>query len=267
MRASVHHKINLGLHIIKKLPSGFHALETVFYPCHNYKDTIEISPASQFSFILKNADFTCNIEDNLCVKAFRLLQNMYDLPPVTLTLTKQIPSGAGLGGGSANAALTLKMLNTLFSLQLSSNQLHEFATQLGSDTAFFLYNEPMYATSRGEILTPIALDLSKYKIELVCPNISISTAQAYNAITPKKPEIPLHQIINMPIKKWKNMLVNDFEKIIFKQHPQLLQIKNELYRKGALYASMSGSGSTVYGIFARNTTEKCNLKQELVPKL
>jgi 4-diphosphocytidyl-2-C-methyl-D-erythritol kinase len=249
MRASVHHKINLGLHVIEKLPSSYHALETIFYPCHNYEDTIEITPASQFSFTLKNADFTCDVEHNLCVKAFRLLQNRYNLPPVHLTLTKQIPSGAGLGGGSADAVLTLKMLNTLFSLQLSIWQLHEFAAQLGSDAAFFLYNEPMYATGRGEILTPIALDLSKYNIEVVCPNIPISTAQAYSAIAPKIPEVSLKEIIKTPIERWRNNLVNDFEEGIFKQHPQLLEIKNEFYDRGALYASMSGSGSAVYGVF------------------
>ena len=249
MRASVHHKINLGLHVIEKLPSGYHALETVFYPCHNYEDTIEIAPASQFSFTLKNADFICDVEHNLCVKAFRLLQNRYNLPPVHLTLTKQIPSGAGLGGGSADAALTLKMLNMLFSLQLSPQQLHEFAVQLGSDTAFFLYDEPMYATGRGEILTPIALDLSKYHIEVVCPNIPISTAQAYSAIVPKIPEVSLKEIIKTPIETWKKNLVNDFEEIIFKQYPQLLEIKNEFYNRGALYASMSGSGSAVLGVF------------------
>ena len=256
MQASIHHKINLGLHVVEKLSSGYHALETVFYPCHNYEDTIEIIPASQFSFTLKNADFTCNIEHNLCVKAFRLLQNRYNLPPVRLTLSKQIPAGAGLGGGSADAALTLKMLNTLFSLQLSTKQLHKFAVQLGSDTAFFLYDKPMYATGRGEILTPVALDLSKYKIEIVCSHIPISTPQAYNAITPKKPEVSLQRIIKMPIEKWKDRLVNDFEELIFKQYPQLSQIKNEFYRQGALYASMSGSGSAVYGIFQHKSSKK-----------
>jgi 4-diphosphocytidyl-2-C-methyl-D-erythritol kinase len=249
MLTSVHHKINIGLHVIEKLPSGYHALETVFYPCKNFEDTIEIVPASQFSFILKNADFHCVTEDNLCVKAYRLLQNRYDLPPVAITLTKQIPSGAGLGGGSANAALTLKILNTLFSLQLSTEQLHEFAAQLGSDTSFFLYDTPMYATGRGEILTPIALDLSKYKIEIVCPKIAISTAEAYGAITPKKPKTSLNQIIQSPIETWKENLVNDFEEVIFKKHPQIKEIKNEFYRRGAVYAAMSGSGGAVFGVF------------------
>ena len=250
MLASVHHKINLGLHIVEKLPSGYHAIETVFYPCHNYEDTIEITPASRFSFSLINADFLCEVEQNLCVKAYRLLQNIYDLPQVKITLTKQIPSGAGLGGGSANAALTLKMLNSVFSLQLSIKQLHEFAAQLGSDTAFFLYNTPMYATGRGEILEPTALDLSKYRIEVMYPNISVPTAEAYGNATPKKPDVCLKEIIKNPIETWKNNLVNDFEEVIFKQHPQLWEIKTELYRRGALYASMSGSGSAVYGIFA-----------------
>jgi 4-diphosphocytidyl-2-C-methyl-D-erythritol kinase len=249
MLATVPHKINLGLHVIEKLPSGFHALETVFYPCHYYEDTIEIIPSAQFSFTVKNADFSCNMEQNLCVKAYRILQKIYDLPAVKFTLTKQIPSGAGLGGGSANAALTLQMLNTLFSLQLSTNQLHEYAAQLGSDAAFFLYNTPMYATGRGEILTPVDLDLSKYKMEIVCPNISISTAQAYNLIIPKKPKIPLLQIIYSPIETWRNLLVNDFEEVVFNQHPHLREIKEELYSKGAVYAAMSGSGCAVYGFF------------------
>jgi 4-diphosphocytidyl-2-C-methyl-D-erythritol kinase len=249
MLASVHHKINLGLHVIEKLASGYHALETVFYPCRNFEDTLEIISSSVFSFTLKNADFHCAPEHNLCVKAYRLLQKIYALPSVAITLTKQIPSGAGLGGGSADAALTLKILNTLFSLQLTTEQLHEFAAQLGSDTPFFLYDTPMYATGRGEILTPIALDLSKCKIEVVYPKIAVSTTQAYHTITPKKPKIPLKQIIHYPIEMWKENLVNDFEEAIFTQYPLLKDIKNEFYKRGALYASMSGSGSAIYGIF------------------
>jgi 4-diphosphocytidyl-2-C-methyl-D-erythritol kinase len=205
--------------------------------------------SSHFLFNIKNADFHCNVEDNLCVKAYRLLQKVYDLPPIAITLTKHIPSGAGLGGGSANAVLTLQMLNDMFSLQLSTEQLHEFVAQLGSDTAFFLYNKPMYATGRGEILQPIELDLSKYNIEIVCPNIAISTAQAYGGITPKQPKVSLLEIINQSIETWKDYLVNDFEETIFKQHPQLLEIKNEFYRRGAMYAAMTGSGSAVFGIF------------------
>ena len=249
MRASIPHKINLGLHVIEKLHSGYHAIETVFYPCENFKDTIEITPSSQFCFMIKNADFHCKTEDNLCVKAYRLLQKKYDLPPVNITLTKQIPSGAGLGGGSANAALTLKMLNLLFSLQLSQEQLHAFAAQLGSDVPFFLCNTPMYATGRGEILTPIEVDLSTHNIEVVCSNIAISTAEAYSIITPKPPKLSLKQIMNTPLETWKDNLVNDFEEPIFKQYPQLLNIKNDLYNRGAIYAAMSGSGSTMYGIF------------------
>ena len=249
MLASVYHKINLGLQVIEKLPSGYHTLETVFYPCRNFEDTIEITPSSQFSFTLKNADFSCDAEKNLCVKAYRLLQKYFDLPAVKIVLTKHIPSGAGLGGGSADAALTLKMLNDLFMLQLPQIQLHEFAAQLGSDVPFFLHNTPMYATGRGEILEPVALNLSKYQIEIICPNISISTAQAYSLITPKKPERSLKHIIQSPIKTWKTDLINDFEEVIFKQHPQLQKIKDELYRRGAVYSAMSGSGSAVFGIF------------------
>ena len=249
MLTSVCHKINLGLRVIEKLPSGYHALETVFYPCRNFEDTIEITPSHQFSFTLKNADFQCDVENNLCVKAYRLLQSRFDLPDVEIVLTKQIPSGAGLGGGSADAALALQMLNTLFALKFSPEQFHEFAAQLGSDVPFFLYNTPMYATGRGEILEPLALNLSKYRIEIVCPNISISTAQAYSLITPKKPERSLKQIIQSPIKTWKTDLINDFEELIFKQHPQLQKIKDDFYNRGAVYAAMSGSGSALFGIF------------------
>ncbi|MDR2971595.1 MAG: 4-(cytidine 5'-diphospho)-2-C-methyl-D-erythritol kinase [Bacteroidales bacterium] len=249
MLTTIHHKINLGLHIVQKLSSGYHALETVFYPCTNFVDTLEIIPAAHFSFSIKNADFTCPIEENLCVKAYRLLQKKKNLPPVKITLTKQIPSGAGLGGGSADAAYTLKMLNTIFSLGLSIRQLHEFAAQLGSDTPFFIYNAPMYATGRGDILTPIELDLSKYKIEIVCPNFAVSTAKAYSIITSKKPKHTLKNIINAPIETWREILNNDFEEVIFNLHPKLREIKKDFYKQGALYASMSGSGSAIYGIF------------------
>jgi len=249
MLASVHHKINLGLHVIEKLPSGYHELETLFYPCRNFEDTIEITPSSQCAFTIENADFDCDTEANLCVKAFRLLQTQYDIPPVNIKLTKRIPSGAGLGGGSADAALTLKMLNQLFELAISTKQLHEFAAQLGSDVPFFLYDTPMYATGKGDLLKPIKLELSKYNIEIICPNIAISTAQAYSAITPKKPIKPLFQIVQSPIETWKEFLVNDFEEVIFKQHPLLKDIKNEFYSRGAVYAAMTGSGSAVFGIF------------------
>jgi len=249
MKATIHHKINLGLHIIEKLPSGYHSVETLLYPTRNYEDTIEINTAPCFSFTLKNADFFCDDEQNLCVMAFRLLEKSFQLPPVAIKLTKQIPSGAGLGGGSADAALTLKMLNALFALQLSTKQLHEYAAQLGSDTAFFLYNEPMYATGRGELLLPMPIDLSDYRIEIVCPNIPISTAQAYSAIVPRQPNNSLQYIIKQPIETWKNHLINDFEEVIFKQYPQLLEIKKMFYERGAVYASMSGSGSAMFGIF------------------
>ena len=250
MIKTIHHKINLGLHIIEKMSSGYHTIETIFYPCDNYKDTIEITPSSHFSFTLKNADFDCKEEDNLCVKVYRLLQKTFDLPPVSITLTKQIPSGAGLGGGSADAALTLKMLNNIFSLQLTSFQLHEYAALLGSDVPFFLYDTPMYATGKGDILTPFCLDLSKYKIEIICPtDVHISTAQAYSLITPKKPDVSVFDIIKTPIQTWKDNLVNDFEEVIFKQYPSLLEIKNDFYNRGAIYASLTGSGSAVFGIF------------------
>ena len=187
--------------------------------------------------------------NNLCVKAFRLLQYDYGISNVEIFLHKGIPSGAGLGGGSADAAFTLKMLVDIFQLPVSKEKMVEYALLLGSDVPFFLYNKPMYATSRGEVLSPIDLDLSPYQLKIVKPDIHISTKEAYAGVTPHESEVFLPEVLQQDVRMWKGAVVNDFEPSLFLKFPELKTVKEELYRDGALYASMSGSGSAFFGIF------------------
>ena len=243
-------KINIGLNIVAKRADGFHDLQTVFYPVDTLKDELEINRIDKgVQLSVFRVDNLCATEDNLCVKAFRLLQKLFDIDGVEIKLTKNIPFGAGLGGGSADAAFALKMYNELFQLQLSSSKLQNLAAQLGSDTAFFVENSPVYATGRGEIMTPINLDLSDYKIEVIKPDFSISTKEAYAGVHPQQPKINLNELIQKPISEWKHCIHNDFEDTLFVKYPQLQEVKNNFYAHGAVYASMSGSGSAVYGIF------------------
>ena len=243
-------KINLGLHIVSKRADGFHELQTVFYPVHTLCDELEINRIEKgVKLSVRNVDNLCADEDNLCVKAFRLLQRQFDIDGVEIKLTKNIPFGAGLGGGSADAAFALKMYNELFQLQLSSMELRDLAAQLGSDTAFFIENRPVYATGRGEIMTPIDLDLSAYKIEMIKPDFSISTKEAYSGVRPQQPAVSLNEQIKRPITEWKQCIHNDFEDSLFPKYPALQKIKDDFYARGTVYASMSGSGSAVYGIF------------------
>lgn len=251
MIAKTHFKINLGLNIIEKLPNGYHALETVFYPVYNQRDIIEIVPSNHFVFEMKGADFHVDSDHNLCVKAYKLLEQKFKIAPVYMSLEKNIPSGAGIGGGSGDAATTLLMLNDLFQLSLTKEQLIGFAVQLGSDVPFFIMNEPCFATGVGNIMTPISLDLSAYSIEMHFSDIHISTADAYSWITPQKPKISISEIVAMPIEMWKDLLVNDFETEIFKRYPSLAKQKSLLYEKGAIYSAMSGSGSSIFGIFPK----------------
>ena len=263
-------KINLGLHILRKRTDGYHDLETVFYPIALY-DVLEIihdtgygirntgdkEPSLQFS----GSGFLINgyPDDNLCVKAYNLLQiDFPQLPAIQMHLHKAIPTGAGLGGGSADAAYTLLLVNKQFQLNLSTNQLTNYALQLGSDCPFFIINKPCFATGRGEILEPIAIDLSAYKFIIVNPGIHISTANAFSDVTPALPAKSVKEIIQQPVETWKNELINDFEKPVFSQHPEIETIKNKIYDSGAIYASMSGSGSTVYGIFEKDDVPKFN---------
>ena len=247
-------KINLGLHILGKREDGFHNLETVFYPVP-FKDALELIPSTntEIEFTGTGLAVDGNAADNLCVKAYHLLKKDFpELPSVNIHLHKTIPMGAGLGGGSADAAFMLKLLNEKFKLNLSTNQLINYALQLGSDCPFFIINKPCFATGRGEMLEETAVDLSAYKIVLINPGIHINTGWAFTNITPALPVKSINEIIKQPINTWKDELKNDFETAVFTAHPTIKEIKEDLYSQGAVYAAMSGSGSTVFGIFNTN---------------
>lgn len=250
-------KVNLGLNILSKRVDGFHDLETVFYPVF-IRDALEIISPENYTgdTIFTNSGLLINgkKEDNLCIKAYKLLKTIFpQLPSVLIHLHKVIPMGAGLGGGSADAAFSLKILNQIFSLNLSSDQLLEIALELGSDCPFFLHNKPCLATKQGEIMNEIKIDLSAYKIVLINPGIHINTGWAFSQIIPTIPEKRISTIIQQPIETWKAELKNDFEEVVFHLHPSVKEIKESLYQQGSIYASMSGSGSTVFGLFDKKT--------------
>lgn len=250
VEAKVNAKINIGLQIIRKREDGFHDLQTVFYPTDFFTDTLRISPANaEILFKMESKEDLGNPDNNLCIKAFRLLQQDYGISNVEIFLTKGIPSGAGLGGGSADAAFTLKMLRDIFKLPIPEEKMVEYALQLGSDVPFFLYNTPVYATGRGEVMTPIDLDLSQYRLKIVKPDVYVSTKEAYAGVTPKESDVYLPEVLQRDVKDWDGIVVNDFEESVFTKHPELREIKNSFYEEGALYTSMSGSGSAVFGIF------------------
>jgi len=244
-------KINLGLQILNKREDGFHNIETLFYPVP-FRDVLEIVPttADDIEFTATGLTVDGNTTDNLCLKAYHLVKkDVPQLPEVKIHLHKTIPLGAGLGGGSANAAFTLQLLNNKFKLNLPTPKLLTYALQLGSDCPFFLINKPCFATGRGEILEETTLDLSGYKIVLINPGIHINTGWAFSQITPAPSKNSVKKIIQQPITSWKDDLVNDFEIPVFSANPQIKEIKEMLYSQGAIYAAMSGSGSTVFGIF------------------
>lgn len=244
-----HAKINLGLNVIRKRPDGFHDLETCFYPIP-WTDILEIIPAKEFRFSSSGLPIEGNLESNLCVKAYNLLKKDFAIPPVQIHLHKVIPMGAGLGGGSSNAAFTLRQFNESFELKISAEKLVEYAAQLGSDCAFFISDEPKFGTGRGEVLTPLSVSLKGKFIVVVKPDIHVSTADAFAGIKPKESEGNLKDFLETnPVTEWKKFLKNDFEETVFKKHPQIQNVKQKLYSLGAVYASMSGSGSSVFGIF------------------
>jgi 4-diphosphocytidyl-2-C-methyl-D-erythritol kinase len=243
-------KINIGLSVVEKRPDGYHNIETVFYPLA-VEDALEIvpSPDNHTELHLSSNQNFSHSQDNLVIKAYQLLSQHFQLPPLHFYLHKVIPSEAGLGGGSSDAACTLKMLDEMFKLALSKRQLHDFAEKLGADCPFFIENTPVFATGKGNVFQNIELDLSPYKMLLIKPSCSVSTQEAYNNIVPKKANCLLSEAVKQPVSEWKNLIFNDFEPFAFKKHPEIQHIKETLYEKGALYASMSGSGSAVYGIF------------------
>lgn len=248
-------KINIGLRITDKRPDGFHNLQSCFYPI-GWRDALEIIPGDAFSFSssglpIPSGPTTGPAAKNLCVSAYELLRADFNLPPVAMHLHKIVPIGAGLGGGSADAAFTLRLLNDLFSLALTTSQLEHYARQLGSDCAFFVQNRARYGTEKGDQFDDITLDLTGYHLVLVYPNLAISTAEAYAGVQPRMPKTSLSELLNAPLSEWRHTVHNDFEDSLFPAYPVLGQLKSQLYDTGALYASMSGSGSTVYGIFEK----------------
>ena len=250
-------KINLGLNIIGKRPDGYHNLETVFFPV-NIQDALEViksdNTKDEVDISLSGVSIKGNHEDNLCFKAFALLKKDFpQLPAIMVHLHKTIPTGSGLGGGSANGASMLKLLNQKFALGLSTEQLLNYALQLGSDCPFFIINKPCFATGRGELLEPVSIDLSGYKFVLIIPDIHVSTSEAFSLIKFSLHSKSVKQVIRQPIETWKKELRNDFEEPVFEKYPELKSIKAKMYESGAIYASMSGSGGTVYGMFRKET--------------
>ena len=273
-------KINLGLNVLRKRPDGFHDLETLFIQSGQFRDSLEVIKADDWSrslaelgglyppeciaqyispdgklmiTVARREGVDWPVLKDLCAKAYFLLDGDFGLPPVKIYLEKKSPVGAGLGGGSADAAYCLKMLNELCGLGLEREQLLPYAARLGSDCALFLYDCPVFGEGRGEVLRPFSLPIGiggEYRLEIVVPEgISVSTAEAYRGIVPAIPEIRLEEALKRPVEEWKELIVNDFEKSVFKEHPQLAAIKQSLYDSGAVYAAMSGSGSALFAIY------------------
>ena len=245
-------KINLGLNIVEKRPDGYHNLETVFYPI-NLQDALEVNlleGEEEFSLKVSGVPIEGEPVNNLVVKAYRLLKKDYpEMPAIDIHMYKHIPTGAGLGGGSADAAFMIKLLNDKFKLNLSIEKMEEYAAILGADCAFFIQNKPVFATGIGNIFEPIQLSLKGYYLVLVKPDIFVSTKDAFAHIIPTQPTQSLKEIIRMPVETWRATMKNDFEDSVFQKFPEIAAIKDKLYDLGAVYASMSGSGSSVYGIF------------------
>ena len=247
-------KINIGLNVVEKRPDGYHNLETVFYPI-KLQDALEIKtiesnvPSCGYSLKVSGTLLDGSPDDNLVVKAYKLLKKEFDLPPVSMYLYKHIPTGAGLGGGSSDAAYALKVLNEKYSLSLSDERLEAYAAEIGADCAFFIKNNPVFATGIGNIFSDIKLNLTGMTLVLVKPDIFVSTRDAYSNINPSEPKVSLKDLLSEPVTSWKDTVFNDFEKSVFPKYPEIAAIKDKLYDMGAVYASMSGSGSSVYGIF------------------
>ena len=252
-------KINLGLRVLAGRPDGYHNLETVMVPVQSAVacDALEILPAAEIRFETEGLRIPGRLEDNLCYRAWKLWQERYDIPPVHLFLLKKIPMGAGLGGGSSDAAATLTLLKDLFSLPVSPGELLADAALLGSDCPFFIQDAPMLATGRGEVLEQMELTTRGASVLVIKPAFGVDTGWAYRALQahrvavggPVEAAVPVYQAVRYPLDRWKNFLNNDFEEILFPAYPDLPEIKNKLYSMGAIYASMSGSGSALYGIF------------------
>lgn len=261
-------KINVGLDILRKRPDGFHDIESLFVPCYAVLDTLTIEESDKFKAEIvrignDGADVPVEWDPrkDLTVKAYELLRKDFQLPPVSIRLEKYIPVGSGLGGGSADAAFALRMFSEMFNLFLPDGMLEMYASELGSDCPFFVYNRPMFVSGRGEVLEPFDLPrtdgsdargVGDFEIRLVSPEgIKISTGEAYAGIVPSVPAIGLREALALPVSRWRECVKNDFEAPVFARYPSLAEIKENMYKEGAAYASMSGSGSTIYGIFTK----------------
>jgi 4-diphosphocytidyl-2-C-methyl-D-erythritol kinase len=244
-------KINIGLHIINKRSDGYHNIETCFYPIA-WKDILEIIPANELSFSTSGISIPGDPKDNLCIRAYKILKEVYDLPPVKIHLHKIVPMGAGLGGGSSDAAFTISLLNEKFGLGISEEQKTNYASKLGSDCAFFIKNEPIFATQKGDVWEEVKpISLNSYHLVVIYPQIHVSTALAYQSVVKRGESQNLKEKLNLPIERWKSAIDNDFEKSVFPAFPALISLKALMYKENAIYASMSGSGSAIYGIFEK----------------
>jgi 4-diphosphocytidyl-2-C-methyl-D-erythritol kinase len=250
-------KINLGLNVISKRPDNFHNLETVFFPLP-LTDVLEAVPSDdgQFSLTFSGLPIPGEPGNNICIKAYELLKADFGIPAVKMHLHKVIPMGAGLGGGSSDGTFALKLFNSLFDLDLDYLQLVDYASRLGSDCAFFVDPKPAFASGRGEVLEEIPLSLSEYQVALVIPPVHVSTAMAFQGICPKEAVWSLRNLHLLPVEEWKGLVVNDFEESVFRQFPEIAEMKSQLYAHGAVYASMSGSGSACFGIFPKDSDVK-----------
>lgn len=243
-------KINLGLYVTAKRPDGFHDIESVFLPI-SLVDVLEIIPAerNKVEFALEGIRVEGDVKENICIKAYELLQKDFDLPGIKACLLKNIPTGAGLGGGSSDGAFMLRLLDKTFALHLPSDRLTKYAAVLGSDCPFFLANQACFVSGRGENLAPLPLDMRSFFITVVHPGIHVSTAEAYSILKPRPADLNLTQLSTSNMGEWRNTITNHFEAPVIALHPEIGAIKKKLYELGAIYASMSGSGSSVYGIF------------------
>ena len=243
-------KIYFGLAILRCREDGFHDLETVMLPVSELYDVVEVERAEQTSFVQEGLEVDCDMESNLCVKALRLMQRLYGVGEARIRLEKRVPFGAGLGGGSSDATAVILALNELYDLDLSEDKLVETAAMIGSDTAFFVRNTPQLCTGRGEVMTPIELPLQGRYLAIAKPQEGVSTKEAYVGVKPAVPAVRLADALMRPIEEWREVVKNDFESHIFEAHPSIAELKAAMYEAGALYASMSGSGSAVFGLFA-----------------
>ena len=250
-------KVNLGLHVLRRRGDGFHDIETVFLPCSAYSDTLEIVPSDRPEIVVKGPCYTgWNPLEDLSFRAWKLLSEELGAPPVRIELTKTSPAGAGLGGGSSDAAFTLKAVNEMFSLGLGADSLEELASRLGSDCCFFVRNTPCFAEGRGEILSPAPSFADGFELRVEIPeNEAVSTREAYSEVVPREllecEGMGLREALACPVERWKDVLVNDFEPSVFRLHPAIGRLKESFYARGAVYASMSGSGAAVFGLWRR----------------